>query len=274
VIDLRNVVELATPEIERAAARWLARFTSPHTRRAYVADLTAWLTHCAATGVDPVLAGPADVQTWKDGLTAAGQQPRTVARRLAAVASWHRFLVDEGIRATVPGVERPRPASGPSAGSTGPTRTDIDRLLAAAAPDPTAAALLQLLTTTALRVADLLARDVEDLGQHRGRAVLRGPDGPVELTAAAVRALRTHLAGRITGPLFVTGTGRRMGQSTAWRLVRRVARQAELPDGPCSVNPRSLRAALTRPRGDHELSGSTQIGDDQASSPSTWNTRA
>ncbi len=245
MIDPEHVVELATPEIEQAAARWLARFISPHTRRAYVADLTAWLTHCAATAVDPVLAGPADVEAWKDGLAAAGQQPRTVTRRLAAVASWHRFLVDEGIRATVPGVERPRPADRPAAGpSKGPTRTDVARLLAAAAPDPAAIALLQLLTTTALHVADLLARDVEDLGQHRGRPVLRGPDGPVELTAAAVRALRTHLDGRISGPLFVTGTGRRMGQSTAWRLVRRVARQAELPD-PAAVNPRSLRASMT-----------------------------
>lgn len=240
MIDPEHVVELATPEIEQAAARWLAGFTSPHTRRAYVADLTAWLTHCAAAGVDPVLAGPADVETWRDGLAATGQQPRTVARRLAAVASWHRFLVDEGIRATVPGVERPRPADRPAA----PTRSDVARLLAAAAPDPAAVALLQLLTTTALHIADLLARDVEDLGQHRGRAVLRGPDGPVELTAAAVRALRTHLDGRISGPLFVTGTGQRMGQSTAWRLVRRVARQAELPD-PAAVNPRSLRAIMT-----------------------------
>lgn len=241
MIDLDHVVELATPEIERAAARWLAGFASPHTRRAYVADLTAWLTHCAATAVDPVRAGPADVEIWKDGLAAAGQQPRTVARRLAAVASWHRFLVDEGIRPAAPGVERPRPASRPAAA---PTRTDVARLLAAAAPDPAAVALLQLLTTTALHVTDLLDRDVEDLGQHRGRAVLRAPDGPVELTAAAVRALRTHLDGRISGPLFVTSTGRRMGQSTAWRLVRRVARQAELPD-PAAVNPRSLRAIMT-----------------------------
>ncbi|MGI5131188.1 tyrosine-type recombinase/integrase [Pseudonocardia sp. CA-107938] len=234
-----RVVEVATAQIERAAARWLARFTSHHTRRAYVADLTSWLSHCAGTGVDPTLAGPDDVDAWRRSLESAGQRPRTVARRLASVASWHRFLVAEGLRTTAPEVARPREVDGPRSTVS---REIVDRLLAAAAPDPAATALIQLLASTDLRVSELLDCDVEDLGQHRGRAVLRIAGGPVELTAATVRAMRAHLRDRISGPLFRTGTGARMTQPTAWRLVRRVARQADLPD-PDAVNPRSLRAA-------------------------------
>jgi integrase/recombinase XerD len=70
---------------------------------------------------------------------------------------------------------------------------------------------------------------------HRGgRTVLTGP---------VVRALDDYLAGRTTGPLFITKTGRRLDQPEAWRTVRRLARRASL-DGAAEIRPHSLRVAF------------------------------
>lgn len=44
----------------------------------------------------------------------------------------------------------------------------------------------------------------------------------------------------MTGPIFITRTGRRLDEPAAWRLVRRLATRAELPAA-ASINPHSLR---------------------------------
>ncbi len=49
-----------------------------------------------------------------------------------------------------------------------------------------------------------------------------------------------HLAGRATGALFVDDQGRRMYEAQAWRLVRRLARNAGLKSAG-QLSPHSLR---------------------------------
>jgi site-specific recombinase XerD len=58
-----------------------------------------------------------------------------------------------------------------------------------------------------------------------------------------VRALDDHLAGRTTGPLFITKTGGRLDQPEAWRMVRHLARRASL-DGAAEIRPHSRRVAF------------------------------
>ena len=90
-----------------------------------------------------------------------------------------------------------------------------------------------------------LSRDVEHLGHDRGHRILRleRKGGRAVLTAPVVRALDDYLDGRESGALFVTKTGRRMGQPEAWKMVRRLARQASL-DGAGEIRPASLRVAF------------------------------
>jgi integrase/recombinase XerD len=71
------------------------------------------------------------------------------------------------------------------------------------------------------------------------------------LTAPVVRVLEDYLHGRTTGPLFITKTGKRMGQPEAWRMMRRLARRASLNgagraclNGAGEIRPRSLRVAF------------------------------
>ncbi len=54
------------------------------------------------------------------------------------------------------------------------------------------------------------------------------------------RALDTYIGDRTTGPLFVTASGSRLDRVAAYRLLRRLARQAEIPSW-ASISPHSLR---------------------------------
>jgi integrase len=63
------------------------------------------------------------------------------------------------------------------------------------------------------------------------------------LTAPVARAIDAYLARRDSGPIFITKTGRRMDQPEAWRMIRRIARRAEL-DGAGEIRPHSLRVTF------------------------------
>ena len=63
------------------------------------------------------------------------------------------------------------------------------------------------------------------------------------LTAPVARAIDAYLAGRDSGPIFVTKTGRRMDQPEAWRMIRCIARRAGLGSAG-EIRPHSLRVAF------------------------------
>jgi integrase/recombinase XerD len=239
------------PQIARLRDEWLDGFKSTETRRGYRGDLAAWLAFCDDHGVDPLRARRVDANRWARALEAAGAKPRSVARRLAAAASWYRYIVDEGIRPSSPLERVRRPTVRNDRGVTpGLNRDELRRLLAAAGEHGSArtVALLTLLAYTGLRINEALSRDAEHLGHDRGHRVLRlERKGDVEdktvLTAPVARAIDAYLGDRASGPIFVTTTGRRMDQPEAWRMVRRIARRASL-DGAGEIRPHSLRVAF------------------------------
>jgi integrase/recombinase XerD len=154
---------------------------------------------------------------------------RAVARRLAAVSSWYRYLVAEELRSDSPAEHVRRPKV-PDRGETpGLTRDELRRLSQAATDhgNPRSIALLTLLAHTGLRIGEALSRDVEHLAHDRGHRILRlerksGRGDRTVLTVPVSRALDAYLDGP-TGPLFITGKGKRMGQPQAWKMVRRLA---------------------------------------------------
>lgn len=236
--------------VERLTAGWLLGFAAANTRRAYSTDLARWLAFCADAGVEPLRARRAHLDAWARTLDAAGLAPRTVARRLASVSSWYGYLVAEALVTHSP-VEHVRRPQVPDRGETpGLTRDELRRLLSAAQSHGSARsrALLAVLATTGLRVGEALSRDVEHLGHDRGHRVLRlsrkgGRGDRTVLTPPVLRALEVYRDGREAGPLFVTASGKRMGQPEAWRMVRRIARRATL-DGAGEISPHSLRVAF------------------------------
>lgn len=249
---------------------WLAGKRSEHTRTAYARDIgvisqsrggraSSWLPWCQARGVHPVSAVTGfHVALYARHLDAAGLAPASVARRLSAVAGWYAWLAERRHIAVSPaaGIARPvRAAAGPAA--PGLNRDQALALLHAAdaAHGPQrarTAALVAVLLFTGARIGEVIDADVEDLGTERGRRVLRlaRADGRCRILTLPVPAttrIDTYLASRAdtrrtdtsrtdtrrtdtSRPLFATGTGHRLFGSDVWRLVRRLAAQAGLPD--------------------------------------------
>jgi len=253
--DVANVADasghLASDDrLRPLVAAWLLSFKSPHTVRSYRNDLVHWLAFCADHGVDPLQARRAHVDAWARVLEALGLKERSVGRRLSAVSSWYQYLVHDGVLASSPTQHVRRPKVSDEGTTPGLTRDELRRLLAAARAygSPRSVALVSLLAHTGLRIGEALSRDVEHLAHDRGHRILRlerkdGRGGRTVLTGPVVRALDEYLAGRSTGPLFVTTTGRRLDQPEAWRMIRRLARRASL-DGAGEIRPHSLRVAF------------------------------
>src|SRR4051812_8604520 len=120
-VDLLPALPPADPTdrygIRALTVLWLEADKTEHTRRAYFADVAAWLDWCARTGLDPLEARRADVDAWKATITVTGKDgtvkrasSSTVSRRLAAVSSWYQYLVDNDVtdRNPVAAVKRPK----------------------------------------------------------------------------------------------------------------------------------------------------------------------
>lgn len=239
----------------RLAAAFLLSCRSENTRRAYARDIRDFYGWCELIGV-----GPLDVRrVHVDGYvtTLAAPQPRTgrpaaestVARKLSALAGLYRYAVDEGVLAGSPVTRVGRPRVVEDSQTTGLDRDELRRLLAAAAADgPRSHALLLLLALNGLRIDEALSRDVEHLDTERGHHVLRlrrkgGRRATAPLAPSVHHAIARLLDGRDSGPLFATSTGGRMDEPAAWRLVRRLARAADLPQH-SRINPHTLRHAF------------------------------
>jgi site-specific recombinase XerD len=255
-------------EIGALVGAWLIGFASPNTRRAYARDIGAWLAWCQTSAVPPRAARREHVDAWLRMQEMSGAAASSRARRLAAVASWYGWLVAEGHADRNPASRVARPTVDPDDSRTvGLTRDQAQTLLACADIDarptgPRTRALVRLLLANALRVGELIALDVEDLGEARGHRTLRvtGKGGRVHtvpLAPATADALDRYLASRrdvevlparaagarSRRPLFATGSGGRLDQGAIWRLLRRLATDAgpELADVAGRLSPHSLR---------------------------------
>jgi integrase/recombinase XerD len=240
----------AGDRIRRLVAAWLLGYESQATRRNYGLDLAAWLSFCSDHGIEPLAARRAHVDAWARTVSASGAAQRTVARRLAAVSSWYRYLVAEDLIRSSPTEHVRRPKVADRGETPGLTRNELRRLLAEAKEHGSlrSVALLSLLAHTGLRINEALSRDVEHLAHDRGHRILRlerkgGRGDRTVLTAPVARALDEYLAGRTSGPLFITKAGKRMGQPEAWKMVRRLAVRATLA-GAGEISPHSLRVAF------------------------------
>ena len=190
-------------------------------------------------------------------LAAAELSPASAARKLTAVSGWYAWLARRGHIAASPaaGITRPRLAAG-SPATPVLTRDQASRLVRAAdtAAGPQRArtsALVAMLLFTGARVSEVIGADVGDLGTERGRRVLRVTrgdgdrrslplPGPAAVRIDAYLARRPDLGGakgrlrhraRHGGTvLFATGTGRRLFAADVWRVMRRLAGRAGLPD--------------------------------------------
>ncbi len=235
---------------------------SPHTLRATDADLRDLAGFVLAHRPDLEEAPDAlalvdrrDLRAYLATLMERAQSPRTIARKLATLRSFYRFLVRDGTRSTSPmdGLRNPR------LGRPLPSPLDLSatlELLDAPAGDGPAAsrdrAFLELLYAAGLRVSEAtnLTLDRLDLERRSVRVIGKGNktrDVPIHARAAAALsewlAVRPALISAATSVattelVFLADRGGPLSDRSARRLVERAAKQGGLGR---HVHPHQLR---------------------------------
>jgi integrase/recombinase XerD len=225
------------------AAAFLAGYGTA-TREAYARDLRAWGDYLTDLGVEALTAHRVHVDAWTRRAEEDGTAPATIARRLSALSGFYAYALDEGLIARSPVARVRRPRVSDESPRLGVDRAGMRALLdAGQVSGPRDHALACLLALSGLRVSETLAVDVADLGHERGHRTLRlrrkgGKRQTVALAPRTAAALDVMLDGRSSGPLLATRTGRRMDRHAALKIVRRLARAAEIEQ---VVSPHSLR---------------------------------
>ena len=246
-----------------AALEWLARFRrhlaaerrlSVHTDVSYARDLAALAKFCERMGIRDWGALDAQhVRTFAAHAHAGGLSPRSIQRRLCAVRSFYRFLLRERSVETAAGRRSARAARlvgnpaqdvrAPKSPRRLPQTLDADqmaRLLELPAGGGLTArdrALMELLYSSGLRLAELVGLDVGDLDLKdrtvrvlgKGRKERSIPVGRMAL--AALRAWlkeRAALAAADELALFVGRTGKRLGPRAVQARVDYWARRQGL----------------------------------------------
>ncbi len=247
------------------------------TYRRDLKDLAAWAKPANAPFADAL--APERLESYLASVRRAGLANATIARKRAALGSFCRYLIGEGILSANP-LDRVE-------GSTRPERrlphvlgtNEVSRLLAA--PDRTTprgrrdAALLELLYGAGLRVSEVVALRAGDVDTRRGLVRVRRGKGAKErlvpIGAPALVALEAYLSAcprARTGQIHARGAaggegrapflfpGRRpdqpVGTCLVWRAVREHARRAGLSRLP---SPHWLRHSFAT----HLLNGGADI---------------
>ncbi|MFF8767311.1 tyrosine recombinase XerC [Nocardiopsis dassonvillei] len=212
--------------LERFAAHLSGELgRSPHTVRGYLADLRSLLAHLEERGRSVRDLDVDLVRGWLSRARDAGASRATVARRVAAVRAFTRFLHREGVLAADPG---PRLAS-PAQQRSLPTVLDERQAAAALAGEtdgtPTGLrrrAVVETLYATGVRVAELCALDLADVDRERDTVRVLGKgakERTVPVGGPALDALeawlsggRPEMAGATSGSaLFLGARGGRLG---------------------------------------------------------------
>ena len=238
---------------------WLRveRGLAPNSLAAYRRDLRRYTEYLRRHGdSDPggvseqtVAAYVEELRSARDDDGKARYAPSSIARAVAAVRSFHRFCVEEGLVLSDPSedIGGPRVPQGiPKALS----EADVDALLAAVPGDDPRAlrdrAILETLYAGGLRISELVGLERGDLDLRDGIARVLGKGSKervVPLGRTARAALDDYLehgrpelergsaAGKRSGDaVFLNARGGRLTRQGAWLIVRAAGDRAGLGD--------------------------------------------
>jgi integrase/recombinase XerC len=222
---------------------------SPHTLRAYTADLGQFQRYVVSVGGDLTVL---TLRGWLADLYGQNLSPLSLRRKVSALRSFFRFLLREGLVS----VNVARLIGSPKAPHSLPrvmTPEQTNNLLDATAgrdERPQLArdvAILELLYGCGLRVSELVGLTLEDIDFEERWLRVRGKgrkERQVPLPSKASAALDRHLAQRKPPPgenaLFLNRRGGRLTDRSVRNLVKFYA---TLLAGDASIHPHSFRHA-------------------------------
>ena len=229
------------------------RRLAAHTLESYGRDLVLLARYAAGREMAVEALTRADLEAFTRELMAGGLAPRSVARAVACIRGFYRYLAVSRRIAESPADD----LHAPRAWAALPKYLALDQIDALLAqPDVTAPrglrdrALIELLYATGLRVSELVRLKAADLNLEAGYLTCMGKgskerlvpigDAAAGWVARYVRDGRPQLLrGRPTARLFVNARdGGTLSRSGFWRILTAYGRQAGLPAG---LSPHVLR---------------------------------
>lgn len=248
---------------------WMAseRGRSANTVAAYRRDLTGYAAWLTAAGVTAATVDRATVDRFVQARRATGAAPSSVARQLAAVRMFHRFMTEEGLRgddptADVEGVRVPAGIPHPL------TEDEVGRLLdAVTGTDPAALrdrALLEFLYATGARISEACGLSLADVDRDH-RVVRLFGKGAKERVVPFGRTAAAAMDEWLTGgrprweparwarrgdqeAVFLNTRGGRLTRQAAWAVVRKYGERTGLAD---RLSPHVLRHSCATHLLDH-----------------------
>lgn len=229
------------------------RQASPNTVRGYSRDLNDL---AAFLGMQerftPREVTPLEIRAFLADLQERGSSRATIARKLAAVRSFFKFLVREGRIESSPA----RAVKTPKQVRKLPSflqEEEVSKLLDEPGPGDAFPArdraLLETLYSTGLRVSELIGLNLSDLDMVSALLRTRGKgrkERLVPVGSVAVSAIRDYLIGerrelcqgRDPEALFLNRDGKRLSARSVRRVVQRYIQRTGLPT---STSPHTLR---------------------------------
>ncbi|MRS13027.1 MAG: tyrosine recombinase [Actinobacteria bacterium] len=228
------------------------RNLSRNTLRAYSGDLSGFLTWASREGVHVLDADHRRLRRYLGELDQARYARRTVARRLASVRAFYRYLVTRGYLPGSPAAVLATPKLPRQLPTIAPAQL-LEQLIDTPDPGTPAGlrdrAILELLYATGVRVSELSGMDLGDADLNGGTLRVMGKGSReriVPMHAVAIRRLREYLAsgrpmlvGSGSGSaFFLNRTGTRLTDGGVRRML---ARHLAVMGAESQLTPHALR---------------------------------
>lgn len=229
------------------------RGLAANTLVSYRTDLKAYIAFCRKYGlVTMEQAGKDAIMSYLFQLQLDGRSPATISRHLAAIKSYYRFALNEGVVGEDPSqeLESPKP---PQRLPRVLSMEEVDLLLSQPHIGEPAGlrdkAMLELLYATGLRVSELVSLDLTNLNLENGfiRCFGKGSkERVIPLGDVAARFLREYLgrgrrklekSGKVSA-LFVNHRGQRLTRQGFWKIIKKYALKAKINT---VITPHTLR---------------------------------
>lgn len=229
------------------------RQLSAHTVRAYTSDITSLHDYLSREQGNPSLreVAPHHLRSHVGSLVASDYARSTLARKVAAIRSWFRYLRRTGVIPKDPATSL-RASGGPRPLPTVLDEEQIDRLLSV--PSTSGArsardrALFEFLYSTGARVSEATGCNLNDVDLKQRTVRLRGKGKKVRLAMLgepAALALKDYLAsresllkGRESDAVFLNSRGGRLTSRGVRGILKKRLMEAGLP---ADVTPHTLR---------------------------------
>ncbi len=229
-----------------AVEKGLAR----NTLDSYERDLRKYFDFMKTKGSDDI--APSDVSSFLESLSSAGIAAPSIARCLAALRGFHKYLMTDGLSSRDPTINLETPRGWKRLPKT-LSGADVETLLKQ--PDPATPiglrdkAMLELLYATGLRVSELVGLKLNDINFERGFLVVMGKgskERAVPLGEAAIFFVQTYLdqgrsfllKGKDSDHLFISSKHQGITRQMFWERIKHYTRKAGIER---VVSPHTLR---------------------------------